>query len=211
MKGFFLTFEGPDGSGKSTQLQLLHTLLAEMGIESIVTREPGGTAIGDAVRGILLDPAYGEMKMETEILLYAASRAQHVHEVIMPALNEGKVVLCDRFVDASVAYQGSGLPGDLDAILSINRFATRQLVPDRTYMMMVSAEEGRGRLNARAGIHLDRIEARDLAYHQRVYEAFQRIAEKDASRVLKVDATKSIDEIHTNVKTDFLTYYHSIR
>ncbi|NGP45780.1 dTMP kinase [Bacillaceae bacterium SIJ1] len=210
MKGLFVTFEGPDGSGKSTQIQLLHNVLEQKNIPHIVTREPGGTSIGNAVRHILLDPSYDEMSRETEVLLYAASRAQHVSETILPALRAGKVVLCDRFVDASIAYQGAGAEEMLPDLRKINHFATQGLTPDRTYMLMLSAEEGKRRLHQRSGESLDRIELKDLTYHQQVFQMFASITQADQERVVRIDASQNIDIVQQRVEEDFLRLLTSL-
>ena len=131
----FITFEGPDGGGKTTQISRLASYIKDLGYEVVLTREPGGTFISEKIRSLLLDPTNQELNRETEVLLYAASRAQHVREVIIPALNQGKVVLCDRFVDASIAYQGYGLGITLESITAINHFATGGLKPTRTYLL----------------------------------------------------------------------------
>lgn len=209
MKGLFITFEGPDGSGKTTQMRrLVEQLTGTGGMEDVVvTREPGGTAIGNRLREMVLSPEYTEMEDETEVLLYAASRAQHVREVILPALAAGKVVLCDRFVDASIAYQGFGLGIEPETIAAVNRFATGGLQPDRTYLLDVPAEVSRERLLQRAreagGIGLDRIEQREQDYHERVREGFLHIARKEQQRVLVIRADRPIGEIAAEIGADF--------
>ncbi|MGO4890213.1 dTMP kinase [Anaerobacillus sp. MEB173] len=207
MKGLFITFEGPDGSGKSTQIKKLAQYLTEMNIKYIQTREPGGTVISDKIRAILLDPEHQEMINETEVLLYAASRAQHVREKIMPALAEGKIVLCDRFVDASVAYQGYGLGISIDQVKAINEFATGGLVPDRSYMIDLPVEESRRRLIARQGqefsVDLDRIEQKKQSYHEAVRQGFHEIYNKEQSRICLVDGNQSIDSLFSLIKSDF--------
>lgn len=194
MKGLFITFEGPDGAGKTTQVRLLADALAAMGRTVVLTREPGGTRIGDIIRGLLLSPEHSEMDARTEVLLYAAQRAQHVAERIVPALRRGHVVIGDRFVDASIAYQAAGLGVDEAIVRQVNAFATGGLRPDRTYLLDLSPEAGRRRLNGRAREQagpaggLDRIERRTEEYHRRVREAFRRIAREEPDRVLLLDA-----------------------
>lgn len=205
-KGLFITFEGPDGSGKTTQIKRLANFLQQEQIPFIITREPGGTRISDLIRGILLNPEHQEMKNETEVLLYAASRAQHIHEKVIPALEEGKIVLCDRFVDASIAYQGYGLGIDIETIEQINRFATSQLEPDRTYLFDLAPEEGRKRMLLRLGeqvTNLDRIEQKTLEYHKRVREGFHALGEKHKQRMTVVDGAQTIDAISEQIKQDF--------
>lgn len=206
MEGLFITFEGPDGSGKTTQIRRLAERLAANGRDIVLTREPGGTPIGDRIRELILSPAHTEMMDEAEILLYAASRAQHVREVIRPALARGAVVLCDRYVDASIAYQGYGLERDPEQVAAINRFATGGLRPHRTYLLDVPAEVSRERLLARsgpAGQGLDRIEQKAKEYHERVREGFLRIAKAEPQRVLLVDANRTVDRIAAEIEDDW--------
>ncbi|SDN57550.1 dTMP kinase [Fictibacillus solisalsi] len=196
MNGLFITIEGPDGSGKSTQIKKLAEFLKESSIPFILTREPGGTAVSDKIRSLILDPAHPEMADETEVLLYAASRAQHVKEKIIPAQKEGKLVLCDRFVDASVAYQAYGLGIPVEDVTRINRFATGGLKPDRSYLIDVAPEIGRQRMVSRySGEALDRIEQKELDYHERVRSGFQKIYEENKERFLLVDGNQTEDEV----------------
>ena len=148
MKGFFVTIEGPDGSGKTTQIELLTRYLAAKDLDYIVTREPGGTRIGNRIREILLEKDYTEMTAETETLLYAASRAQHVAEVILPALKKGKIVLCDRFIDASMAYQGMGRGIDIECIRKINSIAVMGIMPHLTILLDIPPSIGLKRKRA---------------------------------------------------------------
>lgn len=207
MRGLFITFEGPDGSGKSTQIKKLADYLSEQKINYIQTREPGGTIISDKIRELLLNPDHKEMINETEVLLYAASRAQHVREKIMPALEQGKVVLCDRFVDASIAYQGYGLDIPIDKIEQINDFATGGLIPNRSYMIDLPVIESRKRLLLRQGqefsVDLDRIEQKKQSYHETVREGFHKIYKNNKDRICLIDGDQSIDEIFMNIKRDF--------
>lgn len=201
--GLFITFEGPDGAGKTTQLRRLASFLApRLKRPVITTREPGGTRIGDAIRAILLDPAHVELCREAEVLLYAASRAQHVAERIRPALAAGAVVLCDRYVDASLAYQAAGLGVDPAVVAAINRFATGGLLPHRTYLLDIDPAEGLRRVRARRGQGADRIEQKALAYHQRVREAFLRLAANDPQRIRVLDASQPEEEIAREIAAD---------
>jgi len=206
VKGLFITFEGPDGSGKTTQMRRLVERLQAKGEEVVVTREPGGTPIGDRIRELILSPDHKEMEDHTEVLLYAASRAQHVREVIVPALEAGNIVVCDRFVDASIAYQGYGLGMKPETVADINRFATGGLRPDRTYLLDVPVSVSRERLLRRAGAAggaaLDRIEQKESAYHERVREGFLLIANNEPHRVLRVDANQGVDDIAAIIEAD---------
>lgn len=201
MTGLFITFEGPDGAGKTTQVQAFAGYLLEQGYDVLVTREPGGTTISDKIRGLILDPTHTEMDDSTEVLLYAASRAQHVREKVLPALAQGKAVVCDRFVDASIAYQGFGLGLPVHRIKEINDFATGGLVPDRTYLLDIPVAIGRSRLDARAG--LDRIEQKESGYHERVRDGFMEIASENPTRICLIDANRSVEEVSRAIQEDF--------
>jgi len=204
MTGTFITVEGPDGAGKTTQLQLLADRLTAEGYEIVMTREPGGTRIGNEIRSLILNPDFQEMDEMTEILLYAASRAQHVNELIRPALAAGKIVLCDRFIDASIAYQGYGLGYAIEQVRSINQQATNHLTPDRTYLFDLTVSESKQRMMDRGA--LDRIEQRDDAFRQRVYDGFMTLAVQEPERIQLVDANQSIESLQTELCQDVLTY-----
>ncbi|KQS42196.1 dTMP kinase [Exiguobacterium sp. Leaf196] len=204
MKGTFITVEGPDGAGKTTQLQLLNDVLKEKGYNVTMTREPGGTRVGNEIRSLILNPDFEEMKEMTEILLYAASRAQHVEELIRPALEAGTIILCDRFVDASLAYQGYGLGHPIDLVRHINDSATGGLAPDRTYLFDLTVTDSKKRMMDRGA--LDRIEQRDDAFRARVYDGFKQIAASDPERVQIVQANRSIEVIHQDLVEDVITY-----
>lgn len=191
----FVTLEGPDGSGKSTQIGRLAARLGEMGIGYVTTREPGGTPISDQIRALLLDPQNKAMVAKTEALLYAASRAQHVAEVVRPALARGEVVLCDRYIDASIAYQATGLGLSIDYVRRLNEEATDGLWPHRTYLIDVPCELGIARAAKARGGGLDRIEQRDFTYHQRVREQFLLLAKEQPERFCLIDGTKSLAEV----------------
>ncbi|MBM3289083.1 MAG: dTMP kinase [Candidatus Hydrogenedentes bacterium] len=193
MSGLFVTFEGIEGCGKSTQVALLKERLEAEGHKTVVTREPGGTVNGEQVRSILLDPANTGIKSVTELLLYAAARAQHVDELIRPALASGAIVVCDRFADSTTAYQGAGRAIERDLIQRAHDLATRGTWPDLTILLDLPAEIGIER--ARATRELDRIEAEPLAFHRAVRNEFLHIAEHDPLRVRTIDATRPIGEI----------------
>lgn len=193
----FITVEGPDGSGKSTQLQLLVESLKQKGYDIVVTREPGGTTVGNQIREVLLSPDHHEMTARVEMMLYAASRAQNVEQVILPALKRGAIVICDRFVDASIAYQGYGLQYDLDQIRSLNEWATNGLTPDLTFLFDLNPERANARMKDRG--QLDRIESRDQAFHERVYKGFQTLLEQYPERIIRIDADQSIECIQDEV------------
>lgn len=197
MPGMFITVEGPDGSGKTTQLQLLESYLRMQGYEVVVTREPGGTTVGNRIREVLLSPDNHEMVPRVEMMLYAASRAQNVDQVILPALERGAIVLCDRFVDASIAYQGYGLGYDLEQIMEVNRFATKGVTPDLTFLFDLSPEAAKLRMTNRG--QLDRIESRDESFHRRVYEGFMQLLTEYPERMIRIDSKGTIEDIHDEI------------
>ncbi|MDD2616737.1 MAG: dTMP kinase [Candidatus Cloacimonetes bacterium] len=193
MRGLFITFEGIEGSGKSTQVQLLTQYLNNHHLPYICTREPGGTPIAEAIRRILLDPLCAEMLPETELLLYNASRAQHTGELILPALQAGKIVISDRYYDSTYAYQGAARSLDYAVIDSLTAFATFNTEPDLTILLDLPAEVGLSRIDNR---DLDRLELEDLSFHQKVREQFLFIAKKHPSRYVVIDAQKAPEEIN---------------
>ena len=201
-RGLFVAFEGGDGSGKSTQLRLLRDHLEELGMPVVVTREPGGTAIGEGIREILLDPASAAMNDRAEALLYAAARAQHVAEVIEPALAEGKVVLCDRFIDSSIVYQGAGRALGEVKVEELNLWATGQVVPDVIILLDVAAEEGLRRAGAEA--EPDRLEAAGEPFHATVRDAYRRRADAEPHRWLLLDGSAPVDALHATILDDVL-------
>jgi dTMP kinase len=191
LKGVFITFEGLDGCGKSTQMELLAAALRERGYVVAVTREPGGTALGEAVRDVLLDPRYHGMSARSEALLYAAARAQLVEQLIRPALEDGQVVLCDRYLDSSLAYQGHGRGLGVEDIVTLNVWATGCLFPDLTLFLDLSDSVRSTRLAAVP----DRLEAEDEAFHQRVGEGYQRLLELYPHRIRRIDAAGTAAEV----------------
>ena len=202
--GVFITFEGVEGCGKTTQLDLAARSLAEQGVEVRVSREPGGTSIGDAIRSILLDPASKVMHSECELFLYLASRAQHVRQVIIPALEAGTWVLCDRFTDATLAYQGYARGLDLDGLRALNDRATGGLKPDLTIVLDCPPEIGieRATKRMRDGGTFEaegRFEQEKLAFHRRVREGYRRIAELEPGRVRLMEARGGIDEVSREI------------
>lgn len=199
----FITFEGPEGSGKSTQLVLLAAWLRGLGQDVSTTREPGGTAIGDRVRAILLDPACGEMVAEAEVLLFSAARAQHVAQVIRPHLARGGVVLCDRYADSTLAYQGHGRQLDLATLQVITTFATGGLRPDLVVFLDIDAEAGLRRKQLHAtddASQWNRMEQETLAYHERVRAGYLQMAAAEPGRWLLVDASQPVDAVQAAVR-----------
>jgi dTMP kinase len=206
MRGFFITLEGIDGCGKSTQISLLVEALKERGIDALATREPGGTRIGESIRSLL--SAYSTaLTPETELLLIVAARAQHVKEVIRPALASGRMVVSDRYTDSSVAFQGYGRGLDLATIDEMNRFATGGLTPDLTILFDLDTSVARRRLDSRgrrdrpgpADTELSYFDREEADFHDRVREGYLKLAAKDPARFRIVDASESIERAHDRV------------
>ncbi len=196
-KGIFISFEGIEGTGKTTQARLLSERLVEKGYEVILTQEPGGTVIGNRIREILLLPEHKEMSYMTELLLYNAARAQHLSEKIIPALNEGKVVITDRFTDSTVAYQGYGRGIDISLVMSIDSIATGGIKPHLTILFDLDVEVG---LKRNRGINkVDRLELEDIEFHKKVREGYLHISEKDRERIRIVDASMPVEKISEKV------------
>lgn len=197
MRGLFITLEGGDGAGKSTQIRNIGSFFEKKGLVVVHTREPGGTPISEKLREILLDSQNQEMKDVTEMLIYAASRAQHVRELVMPALEKGYIVVCDRFLDSSIAYQAYGRNlGDM--VKSVNAFATDGISPDITFWMDIDPDIGKERVSKMGDF--DRLEMEAREFHYRVYDGYKAIAESDPNRVKRIDATRSVDEISEEIK-----------
>ena len=192
--GLFISIEGPDGSGKSTQIEVLRKYFEKQGIDVLLTREPGGTPISEKIREIILDKNNMEMDDMTEALLYAASRAQHVAEVIKPALAAGKIVICDRFIDSSIAYQGYGRELG-DCVRVINEYAVRGCIPDMTFLMKMDPKAGKERISES---EQDRLEQEKLDFHRRVFDGYIEMEER-FDRIIGIDAERSIDEISADI------------
>jgi len=201
-----ISFEGGDGSGKTTQLRLLEKYLVSRGEVCLCTREPGGTTLGEMIRQVLLEGGREEIISPTEIFLYLADRAQHVHEVIRPALASGRLVLCDRFTDSTLAYQGYGRGVDLDMLRRLNQVASHGITPDLTFLLdcsvevglsrtaqrLVSQESGKGRE--------DRFEREKAEFHERVRTGFLKLAQTEPERIYLLDASRPIQEIHEEIR-----------
>ena len=201
-RGVFITFEGMDGSGKTTQMRRLAARLRAMGRTVLETAEPGGTPIGAKIRRILLDSANQELSPTAELLLYFASRAQNVDEWILPALGRGEIVLADRFTDSSLVYQGYGRGLGAEAVMALDRIACRGLKPDLTLLVDIDAETSLARARARNTAELaseTRMDEQALEFHQRVWEAYHALAAREPQRVKVVDGRASIEEIENAV------------
>ena len=195
----FITLEGPEGSGKSTQLRLLTTFLREHGFNVVATREPGGTPIGDEIRGILHHVDNTAMSPTAEVLLYAASRAQLVSEIIRPALVAGKLVICDRYIDSTFAYQGYGRGLDQDMLKALTSIATGDLWPDLTLLLDVEVSTGLAR-RLSEGEEMNRLDLEESAFHERVRRGYHRLAQSQPDRWEVVDAGREVDAIQADVR-----------
>ena len=197
MKGLFIVMEGPDGSGKTTQINLLEQYLKEAGYECLITREPGGTVIGEEVRELILNPEYKEMSPVTEMLLYAASRAQLVHEVIGPALEAGRIVISDRFVDSSIVYQGIARKLGISTVSAVNAPGIGIYRPDGIFFIDLSEAEGLRRKKEQK--NLDRMEQEGLDFHHMVSEGYRKVL-SGRPEVMKIDGGRSIDTIQKKIR-----------
>ncbi len=193
MKGLFITFEGPDGSGKTSVATAVCERLSEMGYEVVHTREPGGIEISEEIRNIILDPKNTAMDARTEALLYAASRRQHLVEKVFPAMKQGKIVICERFLDSSLAYQGYGRKLGFDEVLSINLFAIENTYPDKTIYLDVDEEIGLSRLADRS--FKDRLDQESIDFHHRVSEGYREVLKRFSDRIEIVDASKDKETV----------------
>ena len=197
--GLFVSMEGPDGSGKTLQMDLLEQRLRNAGYDVLRSREPGGTAVGEAVREILLGPAYTGMDAVTEALLFAAARRQHVAEKIRPALSEGRIVLLDRYVDSSLVYQGIGRGLGMDYVQELNEPAVDGLLPDVTFLVYVDYEEGLRRKRRQSGHTMDRLEEEDESFHRMINQGYYSLAERDPARVVLIDGARSPEEVAEDI------------
>ncbi len=192
----FITLEGPDGSGKTTIAQMIVKDLENRGYQVVFTREPGGISISEQIRDIILNKENTEMDGRTEALLYAASRRQHIVQKIIPALNENKIVICDRFVDSSLAYQGVGRNIGIDEVMNINQFAIDNVMPKLTIYFDISPELGIKRINANKNREVNRLDLEKLTFHSKVRNGYLEVAKRFPNRIKKIDASLSINEVY---------------
>ncbi|HGJ65237.1 TPA: dTMP kinase [bacterium] len=198
-RGVFISLEGIEGCGKSTQAKMLYEYLLQTGNCVILTREPGGTFIAEKIRDLLLDPKNDKITSTTELLLYLASRAQHVEQIIIPALNKGKIVICERFNDATYAYQGFARGFDLNLLMNLAKIATGGLEPDLTILLDMEVEEGLIRAE-KSKNHRDRLESEHLDFHNKVRNGYISIAKNNPDRIKVIDANGTVDEIHSRIR-----------
>jgi len=199
MKGLFITLEGGEGSGKTTIAKRLAKRLTDEAYDVVVTREPGGIPIAEKIREVILNPQHMEMDYRTEALLYAAARRQHLMEKVIPALEAGKVVICDRFIDSSVVYQGVARGLGMDDIWEINQFATGGLLPDLTLFFDIAPHEGLARINKDRSRHVDRLDLEGMAFHEMVYEGYLQQMKLHPARIKPVNALASIEAVEAAV------------
>ncbi len=201
-KGLFITFEGCDGCGKTTAITNVDRILSDNNIEHILTREPGGSRIAEEIRNIILDKKNVEEDCRTEALLYAASRRQHLVEKVLPSLNEGKLVICDRYLDSSLAYQGYARGIGIDNVMSINAFAIENTMPNLTFFLDLSPEEGMKRISSRTR-ESDRLDQEKITFHQKVYDGYKIVNEMFKDRIVVIDASQTRDAIAEEI-ADFI-------
>lgn len=199
-KGLFITIEGTDGSGKTTQMGLIEEFLMKSGYDVLLTREPGGTRISEQIRDIILNPDHTEMGVYAEMLLYASARAQLVAEVVKPALEKGKIIVCDRFVDSTYAYQGFGRGISMEMLESINNFAIDGVMPDLTFFFDVDPVKALSR--RRASSFTDRIENEEMDFHKRVYNGYIKLSDRYPERIKRIDSDRPVQNIWEDVRNN---------
>ena len=199
MSGLFITLEGGEGAGKTTIANAVIDKLSTLGIETLYTREPGGIKIAEKIREVILARDHTEMDCRTEALLYAAARRQHLVEKVKPAMDEGRIVLCDRFVDSSIVYQGYARGIGMDEVREINQFAIEGFMPDLTIFFDIKPEIGLARIAANDSREVNRLDLEGLAFHELVYEGYKKQAKMNPERIVSVDATKSVEALTDEV------------
>lgn len=198
--GIFITIEGPDGSGKTTIINMLADNLQKEGFEVVATREPGGIEIAEQIRQVILDRDNTAMDPRTEALLYAAARRQHLAEKVKPALEKGKIILCDRFVDSSLAYQGYARGLGIDEVYSINEFAIEDMMPQLTLYFDLAPELGLERINKNKGREVNRLDLENLEFHQKVREGYMILADRFSDRIVKIDASGELEAVYKDAE-----------
>ncbi len=207
-RGVFITVEGPEGAGKTTVLARVGEQLEKEGYSIVLTREPGGIPIAEQIRQVILNPDHTEMDSRTEALLYAAARRQHLMEKVVPALNKGCIVLCDRFVDSSLAYQGYARGLGIEEVREINRFAIQDTMPELTLFFMIDPEIGLKRIENHKSREINRLDLEKLNFHQKVYEGYQLLIKNEPDRIKVIDANQSFEEVYQETLQQIRTYIH---
>lgn len=206
MKGKFITFEGVEGAGKTSVLHALTDKLTDLGYEVVATREPGGIDIAEQIRTILHDRANTKMEERTEALLYAAARRQHLVEKVLPALDEGKIVLCDRFIDSSLAYQGYARGLGMEEVFQINQFAIQDVMPNLTLLFDIAPKKGLERIAANKNREKNRLDLETIAFHEKVYEGYQLLHEQYPNRIQKINANQDFQDVERSALDCILAY-----
>ncbi|RYG72714.1 dTMP kinase [Lentibacillus lipolyticus] len=205
MNGYFVTFEGGEGAGKSSILANAASILSDKGYDVLTTREPGGIEIAEKIRQVILDKAHTSMDARTEALLYAAARRQHLTEKVLPALDEGKIVLCDRFIDSSLAYQGYARGIGMDDVFRINQFAIEDAFPDMTLFFDIEPSKGLARIAANENRERNRLDLENVRFHEQVYEAYHMLATQSPERIRIIDADQPIEQVKVDAVRELLT------
>lgn len=198
-RGQFISFEGPEGAGKTTIIAAVSERLQAVGVDVVLTREPGGIRISEKIREVILDDRSTEMDAKTEALLYAAARRQHLVEKVIPALRRGAVVLCDRFIDSSLAYQGYARGLGIEEVLTINQFAIEKTMPDLTIFFDIDPETGLARIAGNEGREQNRLDKEDIRFHRDVYKGYKMLIDRYPNRIIQTDARLSKEEVTENV------------
>ncbi|MEC5425020.1 dTMP kinase [Virgibacillus sp. C22-A2] len=206
MNGHFITFEGGEGAGKTSILLSLSKRLSNLGYDVIATREPGGIEIAEQVRRIILDPLNTEMEERTEALLYAAARRQHLVEKVLPALNQGKIVLCDRFIDSSLAYQGYARGLGIDEVFAINQFAIQDCMPNLTLFFDIEPKKGLERIAANKDRERNRLDMEEIYFHEQVYKAYHILVERFPNRIQTINADQTIESVEKDAINRIVSY-----
>ncbi|KQU19752.1 thymidylate kinase [Bacillus sp. Leaf13] len=205
-RGIFITMEGPEGAGKTTIIQMLGKALQEEGYQVLLTREPGGVPISEQIREVILNKANTAMDPRTEALLYAAARRQHLVEIVIPELERGGIVLCDRFIDSSLAYQGYARGLDIEEVYNINKFAIGDMMPDATVFFDIDPEEGLRRIQSNGDREVNRLDLEAIDFHKKVCEGYQLIINRWKDRFIIVDAGRTIEDVFEETKARLLTF-----
>ncbi|MGF7015734.1 dTMP kinase [Ornithinibacillus bavariensis] len=198
MSGYFITFEGVEGAGKTSILHSVGTKLQELGYDVVTTREPGGIDIAEKIRDIILNPTHTAMDGRTEALLYAAARRQHLVEKVLPLLEKGKVILCDRFIDSSLAYQGYARDLGMDEVFTINQFAIQNAMPDLTLLFDIEPKKGLERIAANKDRERNRLDLEKIAFHEKVYEAYQILVKQFPERIKVINADQTKEKVESD-------------
>jgi len=206
VNGYFITFEGVEGAGKTTVIHSIHHKLSDMGYDVLETREPGGIEISEKVREIILDPLHTEMDARTEALLYAAARRQHLVEKILPALDQGKIVLCDRFIDSSLAYQGYARSLGMDEVFGINQFAILDCMPSLTLFFDIEPKKGLQRISLNKDRERNRLDLEKVHFHEQVYEAYEILCKRYSNRIQKVDANRDVEQVEIDTLEKIISH-----